>query len=298
LDEKFLLKRISKVSQAEINQAVMEKNAEVTSASVLRKASALTEIVRPPLIALSQDLTGFSQVGPSVLAEEHPNEDREDYHGSVPGFTESTYLSDKFQLDSNLADLEVSSSPSPSDQPQSNQSTSSSTINFTEDNKSDFHGEAPRSRKSTLTASLALARKQTPETTEEDRLRRTCRKAYEPAFSLLHTLETKPTPGGKLQVIRNLADEICKCVDRAYAHETYQEEKIQIGTDDLIVLFAYMMIQANCVSVLTDLEFVEDFVSQRIRNGMDEYYLSTIRAAAKLISTAASSLLIVDEDEM
>jgi len=75
------------------------------------------------------------------------------------------------------------------------------------------------------------------------------------------------------------------------------DEKIQIATDDLIVLFAYMMIQANCVSVLTDLEFVEDFVSQRIRNGMDEYYLSTIRAAAKLISSAASSLLLVGDTE-
>ena len=61
-----------------------------------------------------------------------------------------------------------------------------------------------------------------------DRLRQTCRKAYEPAFSMLHTLQSKTTPAAKLKVIRELADEICKCVDRAYANENMGDTKIQM----------------------------------------------------------------------
>merc|ERR1719273_2504581 len=101
----------------------------------------------------------------------------------------------------------------------------------------------------------------------------TCRKAYELAFKLLHQLNGKTTPAAKLAVVRNLADEICVCVDRAYTTDNglQPNEKIRIQSDDLVVLFAYMMIQADCESILTDLEFVEDFVSARIRYSLDDF---------------------------
>jgi len=179
--------------------------------------------------------------------------------------------------------------------------------------KSDYSSEmeTARSRKSTLTASLAARSVQSSiltvdeaasPTTTDQQINDICRLAYEPAYSLLHKLQEKYciTPHDKLQIVINLANEICNCVDRNYEElnpsQGKEPEKIQIDTDALIVLFAYMMIQSNYARVLTELEFVEDFVSHRIRNGMDEYYLSTMRAAAKLISSTSASLLLTEVD--
>lgn len=308
VNEKFLLRRACSETliEEETPEPVvdeirsMEREMKEIKYREARKPSQITEIIRPPTCLFSEDIDIYeNQLSLPPNTDFHSSQvSRSSVPISIDNYSlleaqnlleeGGLFSDDSLKVSSISQELlsELSSEPP-------KVSASKSPISF-HSSKSTV-SSPPRSRKSTLTANLrALQVNKNDGETLAQQLTNTCREAYRPAFEIFYSFENCTTPNTKLALVKKIVNTICECVDRCYENEI--DEKIRISTDELIILFAYVIIQSQCVTILSDLEFVEDFSSNKIRNGMDEYYLSTMRAAAKLLSSPQSQCLIVDKD--
>eukprot|EP01084_Bolivina_argentea_P298197 513838_1 len=89
------------------------------------------------------------------------------------------------------------------------------------------------------------------------------------------------TPEDKIQCVVRTADIIRDCIDKYY--ENRRKDPVQITPDDLLSLFAYILVQANLHCLWAEVELIDDFVVDNLRMDMPGYYIATLRAAMQLI---------------
>lgn len=111
---------------------------------------------------------------------------------------------------------------------------------------------------------------------------------YLRAVAEIRQMPSYDTPEDKIQCVVRTADLIKECIDEFY--ENRRAEPIQITPDDLLSLFAYILTQANLHCLWAEVDLIEDFVVDNLRNDMPGYYLATLSAAMKFIANDIDKL--------
>ena len=122
-----------------------------------------------------------------------------------------------------------------------------------------------------------------------------------PAVDAFRSLSALSSPIDKLQCVVSVAKAICACVDQAKQAQAARQQHasalspssspsaapapVVIGADDLLLLFAYLLIHARSGALLAELAFLADFIPEHQRCTMQGYYLATTQAAAELLAS-------------
>ncbi len=109
---------------------------------------------------------------------------------------------------------------------------------------------------------------------------------YQPAIDLFirFNLESN-VPLEKLYCLRDCITEITNCVNRYYASQKSDNGSevnamsLELGADDLLPLFSYVMVKAQPSFLFSKFNFVVDFVDQSLLLGELGYSLATLETA-------------------
>ena len=118
------------------------------------------------------------------------------------------------------------------------------------------------------------------------------------------------SPIDKLSCVVSVAKAICACVDQAKVQAQARAQAAEaaaaaasdspspaasaasslpspvvIGADDLLLLFAYLLIHSRVENLVAELAFLADFIPEHQRCTMQGYYLATTQAAAELLAS-------------
>eukprot|EP00808_Paulinella_micropora_P007232 g17224.t1 len=103
---------------------------------------------------------------------------------------------------------------------------------------------------------------------------------YAQAFQQIQRLQILKNPGDKLACISQVALAICACVDSFAGNKA-----VVVDADDLLLLFAYILIHAKIEDIHAHVRITEDYMQDQERFLMSGYYLMTCVAAVELILT-------------
>eukprot|EP00011_Vannellida_sp_DIVA3-517-6-12_P000350 CAMPEP_0114612628 /NCGR_PEP_ID=MMETSP0168-20121206/4718_1 /TAXON_ID=95228 ORGANISM="Vannella sp., Strain DIVA3 517/6/12" /NCGR_SAMPLE_ID=MMETSP0168 /ASSEMBLY_ACC=CAM_ASM_000044 /LENGTH=1002 /DNA_ID=CAMNT_0001823615 /DNA_START=214 /DNA_END=3223 /DNA_ORIENTATION=+ len=107
---------------------------------------------------------------------------------------------------------------------------------------------------------------------------------YQRAVNMLRTIQDMVAPSEKLDCLVSTARCICDCVSVYYKRQPdVDADSIVIGGDDMLPLFAYVMIKSGLSMLVSEAKFIEDFVSQKSRYSEGAYFLVTFHTALALI---------------
>lgn len=107
---------------------------------------------------------------------------------------------------------------------------------------------------------------------------------YQRAVNKLKSLENIVAPSEKLDCLVSVARCICDCVSAYYKNQPELDlDSIVIGGDDMLPLFAYVMIKSGLSMLVSEAKFIEDFVSKKSRFSEGAYFLVTFHTALALI---------------
>lgn len=104
---------------------------------------------------------------------------------------------------------------------------------------------------------------------------------YGEAIDQLRRLGTLVSPIEKCQLFGSVAQTLCECVDNS----PFTPPGIVLAADDLLLLFAYLVIKANLTHLWAEVAYIRGFLTTDERDSMAGYYLSTFEAAAEYVMT-------------
>eukprot|EP01087_Luapelamoeba_hula_P011102 TRINITY_DN2991_c0_g1_i1.p1 TRINITY_DN2991_c0_g1~~TRINITY_DN2991_c0_g1_i1.p1 ORF type:complete len:1016 (+),score=257.45 TRINITY_DN2991_c0_g1_i1:1035-4082(+) len=101
---------------------------------------------------------------------------------------------------------------------------------------------------------------------------------YEAAIYILKALPTMQTPAAKLRVLVDTNKVIMDCV-QVYWFGKGAKKEVVVACDDLLPILAYVIIKSKVRYVYSETMFIQDFVTDGQKMGMEGYSLATFQAA-------------------
>jgi Vacuolar sorting protein 9 (VPS9) domain len=115
---------------------------------------------------------------------------------------------------------------------------------------------------------------------------------YAAAIRELQQIEHVFTPAKKLECIVKTSQAICTSVDTFYEmHNIVPDDnpdKLCINADDLLSIFAFVLIKANVAHTVSEANFIDDFCTDSLKLAKPGYFLATLQAAVQLIQNIDS----------
>ena len=105
-------------------------------------------------------------------------------------------------------------------------------------------------------------------------------KLYDAAVRALHNISASYSPLDKLLCFVNASNELFNAF---YDYQRSIEEEILIGSDDLFVLFAFLLVRSRVPHLYTHFEFISEFIPEEYILGKEGYILATVHQAASFI---------------
>ena len=115
---------------------------------------------------------------------------------------------------------------------------------------------------------------------------------YHEAVLLFRRLSSARTPRAKLSVFQLLSTQICDCVDNYYKRTQQPRpaaSQLSINADDLLSILSFILIKSRLPSLVSEVAFIEDFVSESLRISQLGYFLAVFQASIELISNLRGS---------
>ena len=109
---------------------------------------------------------------------------------------------------------------------------------------------------------------------------------YHEAVLLFRRLTSSRTPRAKLSVFQLLSSQICLCVDDYYKRTGVPRppaSQLSINADDLLSILSYILIKARLPYLVSEVAFIEDFVTDGLRISQLGYFLAVFQASIELI---------------
>ena len=105
--------------------------------------------------------------------------------------------------------------------------------------------------------------------------------AYDTAVKLFKNIKFNKKPFEKLLILASIGNELTDCVNYFWkGMEDYiPQNYLRLSSDDLLVLFIYILIQAQTPEIILHKYIMEAFISNNTKSTMVGYYLTTLQAA-------------------
>lgn len=107
---------------------------------------------------------------------------------------------------------------------------------------------------------------------------------YKRAVLGLRGLTGEVTPASKLACVVQTSHHLCQCVDEYYTDRGLEPPGLCINADDLLSIFAFVLLRSRLPHVISEAEFMRDWVGDRSNLAMSGYFLAVLQAAIELIS--------------
>lgn len=114
---------------------------------------------------------------------------------------------------------------------------------------------------------------------------------YFKAISKLQQLPQHETPTGKINCLVDSAKAIIESIKDYWKKKQKDTEKIEIGGDELLPLFTYILIKANTPNLCSESNFISTFISEQSSIEQGGYLLATLQ-------TAMSFLVCLEQSDM
>jgi hypothetical protein len=101
---------------------------------------------------------------------------------------------------------------------------------------------------------------------------------YSKAITLLSAISPQPTPLAKLLCLTRCCNAICQAVDDN-RRELSEERPESIGSEDLLLLMAYVLVRAGVPDLASQLLFISKLVPDELIRGEAGYVLATTQTA-------------------
>jgi hypothetical protein len=101
---------------------------------------------------------------------------------------------------------------------------------------------------------------------------------YSKAISELQAISTQVTPLDKLLCLTRCCNAICQAVDDA-RREVSEERPEAVGSEDLLMLMAYVLVRASVPDLASQMMFISKFVPDELIRGEAGYVLATTQTA-------------------
>ena len=105
--------------------------------------------------------------------------------------------------------------------------------------------------------------------------------AYDTAVKLFKNIKFNKKPFEKLLILASIGNELTDCVNHFWkGMQNYiPQNYLSLNSDDLLVLFIYILIQAQTPEIILHKFIMETFISNNTKSTMVGYYLTTLQAA-------------------
>jgi hypothetical protein len=101
------------------------------------------------------------------------------------------------------------------------------------------------------------------------------------------------TPAGKLDCFIRTSDEICQSIIEywgARGIDATNSEELAIGSDHLLPIFEYVMVKAQVPFILSEVLFVEEFLTENVMRGAEGFIVATLQTALNYLETTAQPI--------
>jgi hypothetical protein len=122
----------------------------------------------------------------------------------------------------------------------------------------------------------------------EERKRRAgvAAQSYGRAAGLFRTLLLQRTPRQKCNIVARALQAMCDA-PAAYYRGRIPPDKAAVGADDLVDVFAFVVVSSRTASLISQLGFIETFLPARLRIGSDGFALTTLHTATSILRARA-----------
>ena len=108
---------------------------------------------------------------------------------------------------------------------------------------------------------------------------------YQSAIEILKTIGEYQTPFDKVNLIASISQDVIKSVTNAWSamEEYLPKDYLSIDGDELILIFAFIVIKTQMHELLAHLWFIKNFITQDTKTSMIGYYYTTLEASVIMI---------------
>ena len=108
---------------------------------------------------------------------------------------------------------------------------------------------------------------------------------YESSIEILKTIGEYQTPFDKVNLIASISQDVIKSVTNGWKvmEEYLPKDYLSIDGDELILIFAFIVIKTQMPELLAHLWFIKNFITQDTKTSMIGYYYTTIEASVIMI---------------
>ena len=103
---------------------------------------------------------------------------------------------------------------------------------------------------------------------------------YEPAVSELRHASSLTSPTSKALGIVKVCDLICSAIDKEF-----EEESSTIGSEDLVLLLSWVIVQAQVPNMITFFALISEFLPEELIRGQAGYVLATLQTCLDYIKS-------------
>ena len=107
---------------------------------------------------------------------------------------------------------------------------------------------------------------------------------YQSSIDLIKTIKIVQTPIEKINVLYSMGNEVIDNINNIWKPlEKYLPKNyLSVDGDELIKIFAYIIIKAKMPEILPHLSFIKNFTTKDTKSSMIGYYYTTIEAGVIL----------------
>ena len=108
---------------------------------------------------------------------------------------------------------------------------------------------------------------------------------YESSIEILKTIGEYQTPFDKVNLIASISHDVIKSVTNGWKvmEEYLPKDYLSIDGDELILIFAFIVIKTEMHELLAHLWFIKNFITQDTKTSMIGYYYTTLEASVIMI---------------
>lgn len=97
------------------------------------------------------------------------------------------------------------------------------------------------------------------------------------------SIQLRPTPYLKLSCVSSVLDMICETINRLAQTPGRPLVEINIGSEDLLVLLAFVMVRGRVPHLMSEFHFIADLIPEEILKGESGYVLATFQTSIHYI---------------
>ena len=122
---------------------------------------------------------------------------------------------------------------------------------------------------------------------------------YQSCIELIKTIKLEQSPIGKINVLYSMGNEVIKDINNIWKPlEKYLPKNyLSVDGDELIKIFAYIIIKAKMPEILSHLSFIKNFTTKDTKSSMIGYYYTTIEAGV-ILAKKMEEKNYVEEDKI